>query len=178
MAIQKWKKFDGRIVYKSRHFKVRKDFVELPSRQKTDFDVLEYSDMVGVVAVTKDRKILFVKQYRHPLRKICVEIPAGFTDGESPKKAAIRELEEETGCRARSIRKLTSVHPLIGRMSASAHIFFSDEIERTRPRRDETEFIEVIEIDAKKSLNYVINGKITSSVSVIGILAAHHKGLI
>ncbi len=80
-------------------FDVRRDRARHPDTgEEHDFHIVEAPDGVAVVALTEDGCLVMVEQYRHPLRGVTLEVPAGVTDeGESPLEAARRELREETG---------------------------------------------------------------------------------
>ena len=69
-------------------------------------------DWVNVVAITEDRRLILVEQYRHGINRVTVAIPGGAVDeGEGPAAAAVRELEEETGYRADDLVLIGVVHP-------------------------------------------------------------------
>jgi 8-oxo-dGTP pyrophosphatase MutT (NUDIX family) len=78
---------------------VRED-LKMPDGQVIDWYFMDTPDSVMVVPLTEDGQLVFVRQYRHNLKKHCVELPAGAVSaGEDPAEAALRELEEETGYR-------------------------------------------------------------------------------
>lgn len=177
--IKKWKIIKSKQLFKGKRLAVRKDTLQIHSGKKTDYEILEYINFVGIIAVTKDRKIILVKQYRPALRQITLEIPAGgINKGETAKQAALRELEEETGYRAGKIRKITHYHSLIGRSASETHVFFATDLKLAKAKEDENEFLEVVEIDAKKALEMLKKGKITSAPSVAGIFGVQSLGLI
>jgi len=73
---------------------------------------LEAPDWVNVVAITVERRLVLVEQYRHGTNSVTLEIPGGCVDpGESPAQAAVRELEEETGYRPQELHEIGVVDP-------------------------------------------------------------------
>ncbi len=96
----KWKLLSSEYLFKDLWFTVRKDRCETPSGTIVDpYYVYEFPTWVTAVPVTEDGKIIMVRQYRHALGEVCIEIPGGCmddTDG-SPEVAIRRELLEETG---------------------------------------------------------------------------------
>lgn len=177
--IKKWNVLGSRYVYKSQRLAVRQDTLKMPNGRTTDYEILEYPDFVGIIAITDDKKIIFVKQYRPAVKKITIEVPAGFIDkGESPEKAALRELEEETGYHASRVRKIGVYHSLVGRSDSVTHLFFASGLKKTQHNMDEDEFLEVIKLDAKRALRLVEKGKIKAAPSVAGIYGISALGLV
>ena len=99
MSVQKWKTVSSEYLVKKPWATLRVDECELPDgRIAKEYYVLEYPNWVNVVAITADKKVIMVKQYRHSGGLISIEIPGGVIDGdENPVDAAKRELLEETG---------------------------------------------------------------------------------
>jgi len=96
----KWKLLSSEYLFKDLWFTVRKDRCETPSGTIVDpYYVYEFPTWVTAVPVTEDGKIIMVRQYRHALGEVCIEIPGGCMDDTdaSPEVAIRRELLEETG---------------------------------------------------------------------------------
>lgn len=95
----KWKVLDSKYLFKRPWLTARVDKVELPTGAIIEeYYILEYPEWVNVIAITEDGQFVFVRQYRHGIRKTVNEICAGVVeDGEEPMDAAKRELLEETG---------------------------------------------------------------------------------
>ena len=97
--------------------------------------------------------------------------PAGMIEkGETEEEGAIRELEEETGYRAKSIKKLREVYPTIGYSDEKMIIFLAKELVKTHRHLDETEDIEVLELPKDEVKQLLDNGEIKTSGEVIGLL--------
>ena len=92
------KTVESKKIYNGKIINVRVDTVEMPEGKTAERDIVEHPGGVGVVAVTDDRKVIMVKQFRKPIEKAIYEIPAGKMDkdGEEPEKCGRRELEEES----------------------------------------------------------------------------------
>ena len=106
-------------VFKGKVINLRIDQVLLPDGRNATREVVEHPGAVAVVPVHADGSVILVRQYRHAVGKVLLEIPAGKLDlNEDPDMCAARELEEETGCRALNIKKLAAIFTTPG---------FSDE---------------------------------------------------
>lgn len=121
-------------VYDSYWCGLRRDYVKLPEAKLQEYHVFEIHDAVAVVPVRPDGSIVMLWQYRHPLGLTHWEIPAGRVDeGESPARAAERELLEETGHRAQRIVRLGAFHPTNGISPHRAELFAALDCELVQP---------------------------------------------
>lgn len=113
MEIVKWKTLSSKYLVKEKWATLRVDTCDLMNGQiKDDYYVLEYPNWVNAVALTKDHKILLVKQYRHAGDIISLEVPGGVMDGdETPEFAIRRELLEETGYSFDSAERIATLYP-------------------------------------------------------------------
>jgi 8-oxo-dGTP pyrophosphatase MutT (NUDIX family) len=112
-VIKPWKKISSKLIGDFRIFKLRSDFKISPRTGKEhDFFVLESVNWVNVIAVTPDRRLVMVEQYRHGSNTVELEIPGGMMDaGETdPVTTAVRELREETGYAGDNARLLGKIH--------------------------------------------------------------------
>lgn len=115
--MEKWKLLESEYLTKSPYFTSRKDTCEADNGNIVPaYYVVELPASVCAVCLTEKNEVLVVKQYRHPIEEICVELPGGFVDkGETPEQAILRELQEETA------HEFKEVIPL-GRIAANPGI--------------------------------------------------------
>ena len=172
------KTISSEIVYEGPVFRVRKHIVETIGGESVR-DIVEHSGGSIMVAVTDDNKILAVRQYRKALEKELIELPAGKADpGEEPEITAARELAEETGYTASSVRLLCSYYPTCGYSSEYLHIFICKGLIKGETHWDSTECMDILEYDADDLIERIMKGEIEDSKTIIGLLFARLKGEI
>lgn len=132
--------------------------VELPNGKTSKREIVKHPGAVAVLAVTDEGKIILVKQFRKPLERTIVEIPAGKLEkGEEPEYTALRELEEETGYTAKKLTKMTAFYTSPGFADEIVHVFLAEELSVLEEKRelDEDEFVEVMEVTLEDALKLV-----------------------
>lgn len=152
-------RFNGRII------NLRVDTVRLPNGGTATREVVEHPGGVCVAALTENRELLFVRQYRHPYGKVLLELPAGKLDrnGEDPLEAAKRELREETGATAAGYRSLGLLYPSPGYCDEIIHLYLATALSFGESSPDEDEFLEVERIPLAQAVTLVLNGDIADA---------------
>ena len=166
------KKLSKKVVYRGQAVDFAVDTVRLPNGKRA---VREYVDHPGAVAVLPfldPKTVVLVRQYRHPVREITYEIPAGKLDGnESPLVCLRRELREETGFTARSIHRLVDYWPTPAFSNEVIRIYRASGLVRGTASPDEDEFIAAVDVPFKTVLRWIREGRIKDSKTIIAALS-------
>ena len=128
---------------------------------------------MGALPIFEDKTIALVRQWRYALSRYSLEIAAGRIEpGQSPEQAALRELEEEVGYRARNLTKLCQFYVAPGYSEELLHVYLATELEESNQNLDDDEEIEVIRLPFSKALDLVRAGEIDDAKSIITLLSA------
>ena len=128
---------------------------------------------MAVLALTDDRQLVLVQQYRKPAERVTLEIPAGTLDaGEAPEACAVRELKEETGYSAGSIRKICSFYTAVGFCTEVLHLFVAEQLTPGSPSTEDDENIAVLTTPVEAAMDMIHNGQIVDSKTVAGVFWA------
>lgn len=167
----RWEVFKSELKYRCGIFAVRCDASRSQlSGQEHDFHVIETADWVNVVPLTGDRQVVMVRQFRHGIRDLTLEVPAGVIDAAdtSPAVAAQRELREETGYTCGSLVPLGVVHPNPAIMNNRCHMFAAPDIELAGPPQwDGTEEIVVETVPLASIPELIRSGAISNALTLV-----------
>lgn len=132
------------------------------------FYVNEYPDWTNALALTKEGKVLMVKQYRHGIGEESYEVPGGVVDdGESPEEAISRELLEETGYQFEKIEYLARVSANASTTNNYTHFYLATGGEKVRDQKlDDLEELEVMEISIDELKQWIKDNKMVQSLHV------------
>ncbi|ARJ51905.1 NUDIX hydrolase [Staphylococcus lutrae] len=132
-------------IYKGKIIEVEKHKVTLPNDATAFREVVKHPGAVAICALTPQREVILVKQYRKAMEQVLLEIPAGKLEpGEDRVEAAMRELEEETGFKAKNITLIGEVYGSPGFSDEKISIYFTDMLEQGTEKLDDDEFVEKV----------------------------------
>lgn len=160
-------------VFEGRLLKVRRDTVNLPDGSRATREYIHHPGAAMIVAQPDPDTILLERQFRYPLGRHFIELPAGKIDvGEAPLATAQRELREECGYTAQEWRHLATLHPCIGYADERIELFLARDLQQVGSALDEGEFLEVMIVRLDQALDWVRDGTITEAKAVTGLLWA------
>jgi ADP-ribose pyrophosphatase len=169
--LKKAKVLSSKTVYEGPVFGIRRDEVIEPSGVRTTREVITHPGSVVVLPVLPDGRILLIQQYRHAAHQYLWELVAGRIDaGESPREAAARELIEETGYRAKSLRVFLYMFPTPGFLEEKMYILLAKGLTAGEAEPEEDEKIISRAYNRKKLEEMIRTGKLRDAKSVAGIL--------
>jgi ADP-ribose pyrophosphatase len=165
-------------IYQGRRINLRVDKVMLPNGRETTREIADYPNSVGIVALDKGDNVILVRQYRHAVGRILLEIPAGGMEaGESPLDSALRELEEESGYTAGCIEQIGGAYAAPGYSTEFLHIFLATDLKPGPSRNDEDEYIELAPVPLQNVMQLIRSGELCDGKSIIGLLTLlMHRG--
>lgn len=171
------KTLDSKVVYKGKIVTVKLDDVELCDGHKSFREVVVHNGGVVVVAQKDENTVLLVKQYRYPLNSVCVELPAGKLEiGENPYDACKRELEEETGYRAKIWKSLGYINTTPGICTEKLYLYYASDLEFVGEHPDEGEIIKCYEYRLQDVFEMIKTGEINDSKTICALTRAFCKG--
>jgi len=166
------KRLRSQLIYEGWAVKLRVDSVRMPDGRETTREIVEHSDCIAVIAVDADDNILLVKQFRTPVGKSLLEIPAGGIDpGEDPETAVRRELQEEIGFLPRKLEKMVGFYSAPGYCTEYLHLYLATELTPSRLYAEDTEGISIVRVTAGQVPELISSGEICDAKSIAGLLA-------
>lgn len=174
-------RLSGKQVYSGRILTLEVDRVQLPGGGESEREVVRHRGAAVILPLRDDGRVVMVRQYRYPVAQALLELPAGTLEpGEEPRSCAARELVEETGWRAASLRDLGSFYSTPGFTDERLYSMLATGLSRVSRKRggDPDEAIEVVEVELDELLRMVRDGRLHDGKSLATILLARLQGLL
>lgn len=159
--------FDGKLLH------VHRDTVRLPDGAQATREYIRHPGAAMIIAQPDADTIILERQFRYPLARHFIELPAGKIDaGEDALVTARRELREECGYAAAEWRHLATLHPCIAYTDERVELFLARGLTHVGNALDDGEFLEVLVVPLTQALSWVRDGRITEAKAVTGLLWA------
>jgi ADP-ribose pyrophosphatase len=174
LALKPWKIISSKRDELIKFFKLRTDRAVSPRTNiPHDFYVLESAGWINVIPLTPEEDVILIRQYRHGIQGFTLEIPGGIIEAEdSPEGAAVRELYEETGYRAKEMISLGSVHANPAILNNICYTYLAKDVYQAgKQELDDKEDIEIVIKPLAEIPRLIKEGEITHSL----ILAAFYR---
>ena len=158
-------------VYDGKILKVLRDEVEISTGRKSFREVVRHSGGVVILALKDTETVVLVKQFRYPVNKTVLELPAGKLEkGENPDFACKRELEEETGYRADKWTSLGYIHTTPGFCDEKLYLYKAEELHFVGEHPDEGEVLKAFEIKISDLVSMIKNGEINDAKTICAVM--------
>ena len=156
-------------IYKGKIINVRCDEAELPDGRPCKREMIEHPGGASVLCVHEGKAAL-VRQFRYAYGEALLEIPAGKLErGEDPMLAAKRELEEETGLEAESLRHIFTLYPTPGYTNEKIYIYEAVNVKKGQQHLDEGEFLNVVYLPVEEAVRMVKEGEICDAKTIVAL---------
>lgn len=169
---------DSTLVFQGRLLQVHVDRVRLPDGSEAVREYARHPGAVVILPLLESGELLFERQFRYPLARSFLELPAGKIDpGEAPAETAVRELREETGHVAGVWHHLGVMHPCIGYSNERIEVFLArDLVQESGPQPDPGEFLEILTLDIHAVRAAIRDGRITDAKTITAFCMAELHG--
>ncbi len=168
-----WKKINSKLVYCNPWIRIHEDTVFKPDGKKGIYAFLEKPAGNFIVALDKDNSIYFIKEYRYPLQKNILQLPAGVIDSADIVGQAKKELFEETGIVAKKWKKIGSFYVAPGHETTYINVFLATELNltglKTGNQENDEAIQEVIKISRSKLEQMILGSKIECGITLAAL---------
>jgi ADP-ribose pyrophosphatase len=162
----------SRLIYDGRAVRLRVDTVRMPSGRETTREIVEHSDCVAVIAVDDKDNVLLVNQFRKPVEKELLEIPAGGIEpGEEPVDCVRREMREETGFLPRKVERLGGFYSTPGYCTEYLYLYLASDLVPSPLQAEDSESIRLVRMPLAQIPGLITSGSICDAKSIAGLLA-------
>lgn len=161
------------ILLKGRAFTIRRDTLTTPDGRETKFDIVEHGGSVIIIPIDNEGNLLFVRQYRHAAGMDLLELPAGTRDDDEPfEECAAREIREETGMEAGTLKYIGSFYLAPGYSTEYMGVFLATDLKHNPLEADDDEFLSVEKIRVMEAITMAERGEMPDAKSLAALMMA------
>jgi len=165
------KTLSSQLIYDGRAVRLRIDTVRMPGGRETTREIVEHADCVAIIAIDAEDNILLVNQFRKPVEKRLLEIPAGGIEpGEGPEDCVRRELREETGFLPKKVERLGGFYSTPGYGTEYLHLYLATELVPSPLQAEDSESIKLVRVPLSEITGLITSGSICDAKSIAGLL--------
>ena len=162
---------ESKNIFNGDFLRVMNDTIKLPDGKLATREWVKFGRASAIIVITGNNEIILERQYRHPVGKIMIEIPAGKTEAhENPLDSARRELLEETGYSAKTWIELGTCFPCIGYSNEAITYFLAKDLTSGQATLDDGEFLEVFKLPFTECMDMVYSNQINDSKTLSGLV--------
>jgi ADP-ribose pyrophosphatase len=161
------------VLLKGRAFAIRRDYLKTPDGRETKLEIIEHGGSVVIIPVDENGNVLLVRQYRHATGGNLLELPAGTLDeDEDPEVCAAREIREETGMAAASLKKLGEFYLAPGYSDEFMIVYLATELSDSPLDADDDEFLSLEAVSIAEAIRMAESGQIPDAKSLAALFLA------
>ena len=159
------------LIYEGRAVRLRVDTVKMPGGRETTREIVEHGDCVAIIALDDEGNVLLVEQFRKPVAKKLLEIPAGGIEpGEKLEDCVRRELREETGFLPQKVERLGGFYSSPGYSTEYLHFFLATELISRPLQAEDSESIRVVRVPLAEVIGLIKSGRVCDAKSIAALL--------
>ena len=164
------KTLSSRLIYEGRAVRLRIDTVRMPGGRETTREIVEHSDCVAIIAIDNEDNVLLVNQFRKPVEKRLLEIPAGGIEpGEEPEDCVRREMREETGFLPQKVERLGGFYSSPGYGTEYLYLYLATELVHNPLQAEDSESIRLVRVPPGQIRGLITSGEICDAKSIAGL---------
>lgn len=161
----------SRQLFRGKLLRLRMDTVRLPDGAEATREIVEHPGAAAVVPLTDSGQVLLVRQWRHPVGRLSLEIPAGTLDGtESPEACAERELCEEIGYFPGTLQRLGGIYVSPGYSDEIIHVFMAGKLQPADQRPDPDENLQTVTMPLAEAVAACADGRLSDAKTITALL--------
>ena len=169
-SLSQEKTLSSQLIYQGRAVRLRIDTVEMPGGRQTTREIVEHSHCVAIVAIDAADNVLLVNQFRKPVERELLEIPAGGIEpDEDPAAAVRREMQEETGYLPGKVESLGGFYSAPGYCTEYLHLYLATDLVPSQLYAEDTESIRLVRVPVTEIPGLIASGSICDAKSIAGL---------